>query len=190
MTGFPIPSELANLFPSFQRQRCIGLPSHLLSLTIPLATDSLLLGSDMRTQYASLMPIAVICTVRFWVKKLHVWHLYEMEHYSDNIGLRTWEIADLTAEHQHPTDGLELMMQGMRDGWVIGQDDEPLFWVPIEHRNDVYVPPCRSVIKPLQISTILDFSNSRLGREWTECIDKEWLRELEEKEKEVGNLLE
>jgi len=82
------------------------------------------------------------------------------------------------------------MMQGMRDGWVIGQDDEPLFWVPIEHRKDVYVPPCRVVIKAPEVPTILDFSNSRLGREWTECIDKEWLRELEEKEKEVGNMLE
>ena len=104
-----------------------------------------------------------------------------LAYYSNDIGLRTWEVADLTAEHQHSTDGLELMMQGMRDGWVMGQDDEPLFWVPIEHRKDVYVPPCRVVIKPLQISTILDFSNSRLGREWTECIDKEWLRQVERK---------
>jgi len=113
-----------------------------------------------------------------------------LAYYSSNIGLRTWEIADLTAEHKHSTDGHELMMQGMRGGWVMGQDDKPLFWVPIEHRKDVYVPPCRVVIKPLQISTILDFSNSRFGSEWTECIDKEWLRELEKKEKEVKNLLE
>jgi len=113
-----------------------------------------------------------------------------LAYYSNEIGLRTWEIADLTDEHQHSTDGLELMMQGMRDGWVIGQDDEPLFWVPIEHRKDVYVPLCRVVIKAPEVATILDFSNSRFGREWTECIDKEWLRELEEKEKEVGNLLE
>jgi len=120
-----------------------------------------------------------------------------LAYYSDDIGLRTWEIADLTAEitsltaeHRHSTDGLELMMQGMRDGWVMGQDNEPLFWVPIEHRKDVYVPPCRVVIKPPQISTILDLSNSRFGREWTECIDKEWLRELERREKEVGHLLE
>jgi len=108
---------------------------------------------------------------------------------SNGIGVRTWEIVDLTAEHQHSTNGHELMMQGMRDGWVMGQDDQPLFWVPIEHRKDVYVPPCRVVIKPLQISTILDFYKSRFGRKWTECIDKEWLRELEKKE-EVGNLLE
>ena len=120
-----------------------------------------------------------------------------LAYYSDDIGLRTWEIADITAEiasltdeHRHSTDGLELMMQGMRDGWVMGQDDEPLFWVPIEHRKDVYVPLCRVVIKAPQVPTILDFSRSRFGRKWTECIDKEWLRELEKKEKEVGNLLE
>ena len=72
----------------------------------------------------------------------------------------------------------------------MGQDDEPLFWVPIEHRKDVYVPPCIVVIKAPQVPTILDLSNSRFGRKWTECIDKEWLRELEKKEKDVGNLLE
>jgi len=113
-----------------------------------------------------------------------------LAYYYHNIGLRTWEIADLTAEHQHSTDGHELMMQGTMDGWVIGQDNEPLFWVPIEHRKDMYVPQCRVVIKAPQISTILDLSNSRLGRKWTECIDKEWLKEMEKKEKEVGKLLE
>jgi len=113
-----------------------------------------------------------------------------LAYYYSNIGLRTWEIADLVAEHQHSTDGHELMMQGMMDGWVMGRDNEPLFWVPIEHRKDVYVPQCRVVIKAPQISTILDMSNSRLGRKWTECIDKEWLRDIEKKEKEVGKLLE
>jgi len=34
----------------------------------------------------------------------------------------------------------------------------------------------------------MDLSNSRPGRKWTECIDREPLRER--KEKEVGNLLE
>jgi len=113
-----------------------------------------------------------------------------LAYYYSNIGLRTWEIEDLVAEHQHSTDGHELMMQGMMDGWVMGQDDEPLFWVPVEHRKDVYVPQCRVVIKAPQISTVLDMSNSRFGRKWTECIDKGWLRELEKKEKEVGKLLE
>ena len=113
-----------------------------------------------------------------------------LAYYYPNIGLRAWEIADLTADHQDSTDGHELTMQGMMDGWVMGQDNEPLFWVPIEHRKDVYIPPCRVVIKAPRISTILDMSNSRFGRKWTKCIDKEWLREMEKKEKEVGNLLE
>ena len=113
-----------------------------------------------------------------------------LAYYYPNIGLRTWEIADLAAEHQHSTDGHELMMQGMMDGWVMGQDNEPLFWVPIEHRKDVYVPWCRVVIKAPEISTILDLSNPRLGRKWVECIDKEWLRDIEKKEKGVGKLLE
>ena len=110
--------------------------------------------------------------------------------YRSDIGLKTWEIADLKTEHWNSIDGYELMMQGMINGWVMDQDNELLFWVPVEHRKDVYVPPCRVVIKAPQISTILDFSNSRFGRKWAECIDKKWLRELEKKEKEVGNLLE
>jgi len=36
----------------------------------------------------------------------------------------------------------------------------------------------------------VDPSKSRLGRKWTEWIDKEWLREPERKEREIGNLLE
>ena len=31
-------------------------------------------------------------------------------------------------------------------------------------------------------------NNSKFSRKWMECIDKEWLRKLEQKEKEVGNL--
>jgi len=68
--------------------------------------------------------------------------------------------------------------------WVMGQDSEPLFWVPVEHRKDVYVLPCRVVIEAPLMSTI---SNSRFSRKWMECIDKEWLKELEQQEKEVGN---
>jgi len=73
----------------------------------------------------------------------------------------------------------------------MGQDDEPLFWVPVEHREHLCTLPFKAVIEAPQMnSTILDSSNSRFGRKWTECIDKGLLRELEQKEKEVGNLLE
>jgi len=111
-----------------------------------------------------------------------------LAYYSPRFGLRIGDIADLSAEHWHPTHGYELM--SMVDGWVMGQDDKPLFWVPVDHREHLYMPPFRVMIEGSQTSTILDFSNSRLGRTWTECIDKGWLRELEEKEKEIGNLLE
>jgi len=113
-----------------------------------------------------------------------------LAYYSPEFGLRIWDIADLAAEHRHSTHGYELMPQAMVDGWVMGQDDEPLFWVPVEHREHLRMPPFRVVVEGSQISTMPDFSRSRLGRKWTECIDEGWLRELEQKEKEVGNLLE
>jgi len=55
----------------------------------------------------------------------------------------------------------------------MGQDDGPLFWVPVEHRKYLYVPPFKVVIEGSELSTILYFSNSRLGRKWAECVDKE-----------------
>jgi len=109
--------------------------------------------------------------------------------YEDAFGLRIWDIADLAAEHRQSTHRHELMFQGMTDGWVMGQDNEPLFWVPVERRKHLYAPPFKVVIEGSEISTIVDLSNSRFSRKWTECIDKGWLRELEQKEKEVRNLL-
>jgi len=110
--------------------------------------------------------------------------------YYHNSGVRIWEIADLTVEHRHSTHGYELMLQGIRDGWMMGQGDEPLFWVPVENRKYLYMPPPRVVIEGSYISTILDYSNSRFSRNWMECIDEEWLEELKQKEKEVGKQLE
>jgi len=79
----------------------------------------------------------------------------------------------------------------MTDGWVVGLDNEPLFWVPVEHRENLYVLLPGVVLGiPGKKEMVVDLSTSRLGRKWTECIDKEWLRGLERKEKEVANLLE
>jgi len=115
----------------------------------------------------------------------------KLAQYSRNFGLRIWDIADLMNEHWHSTHGYKPILQGIRDGWVVGRDNEPLFWVPVEHRKSLCVPPPRVVLGiPRKKATVVDLSNSRLGRKWTECIDKEWLREVERKEKEVGNLLE
>ena len=81
------------------------------------------------------------------------------------------------------------MLQGTRDGWMMGQDNEPLF-CPVENRKHLYVPSPRAVIEGSEITTILDYSKSRFSRNWMDCIDKEWLKELEQKEKEVGRRLE
>jgi len=106
-----------------------------------------------------------------------------LAYYYDNFGLRICKIADLTH-------GNEPMLQGMTDGWVMGKDDEPLFWVPVEHREYLFAPPFKAVIEGYEMSTVLDLSNSRLGKKWAECIDNGWWRELEQREKEVGELLE
>jgi len=53
------------------------------------------------------------------------------------------------------------------------------------------MPPFKVPIEGSQISIrILDFYNSRFSRKWTKCTDKEWLEELERKEKEIGKRLE
>jgi len=115
----------------------------------------------------------------------------KLAQYSRDLGLRIWDIVDLTDEHWNSTHGYELMTCDMTDGWVVGRDNEPLFWVPVEHRENLHMPPPRVVPGiPRKKETVVDLSNSRLGRKWTECIDKEWLGEVERKGKEMGNLLE
>jgi len=115
----------------------------------------------------------------------------KLAKYISNFGLRIWDIADLTDEHWNSTHGYELMTCDMTDGWVVGRDNERLFWVPVEHRGNLYVLLPGVVLGiPGKKETVIDLSTSRLGREWTECIDKKWLGEVERKGKEMGNLLE
>jgi len=109
----------------------------------------------------------------------------KLAHYSSDLGLRIWDIADLTDEHWGSTHGYELMLH---DGWVVGRDNEALFWVPVEHRKSLCVQSSRVI--PRKKTTRVDLSKSRLCRKWTECIDKGWLREAERKGKEMGNALE
>jgi len=111
--------------------------------------------------------------------------------YSPDFGLRIWDIVDLTDEHWNSAHGYEPILQGMTDGWVVGRDNKPLFWVPVEHRVNLYVPSPRVVLGiTRKKATSMDLSDSRLWRKWMECIDKEWLRGLERKGKEIGSLLE
>jgi len=115
----------------------------------------------------------------------------KLAQYSSNFGLRIWDIADLTDEHWNSAHGYEPMPCEMTDGWVVGRDNERLFWVPVEHRKSLCVPSPEVVPEiPGKKETVVDLSTSRLGRKWTECIDKEWLRQVERKGKEIGNLFE
>jgi len=112
----------------------------------------------------------------------------KLAYYSSDFGLRIWDIVDLTDERWHSIHGSEFMPFDMTDGWVMGRDNEPLFWVPVEHRDNLYVQS--SSVIPRKKTTRVDLSNSRLGRKWMECIDNEWLRQVERKGKEMGNVLE
>jgi len=115
----------------------------------------------------------------------------KLAQYSRDFGLRIWDITHLTDEHWHSVHGYELMPCDMTDGWVVGRDNEPLFWVPVEHRKRLRVLLPGVVLGiPGKKETVVDLSTSRLGRKWTECIDKEWLGEVERKGKEIGNVLE
>ena len=75
----------------------------------------------------------------------------------------------------------------MKDGWVVGQDDELLFWVPLEHREDLCLPNIEMIEER---SPKVDLSRFRYGSKWTECIDQGWLKELEGSGKRMARLLE
>jgi len=115
----------------------------------------------------------------------------KLAQYSRHFGLRIWNITHLTDEHWHSVHGYEFMPCEMTDGWVVGRDNERLFWLPVEHRKNLYVllPGVVLGISGKE-ETVVELSTSRLGRKWTECIDKEWLRQVERKGKEIGNMLE
>ncbi|KAF5362000.1 hypothetical protein D9756_002768 [Leucocoprinus leucothites] len=61
----------------------------------------------------------------------------------------------------------------IRDGWVKEEgSDSLLFWVPAEHRDRLWQPRNIAVIGVAP--TKLDFSRFKYGRDWEECIDKEY----------------
>ena len=105
----------------FQRPGWIELPYHLLWLTIPLSTDSLLLSSNMQMRllnaYAGYLHARILGQSRAYMTFIR--DGTALAYYSDDIGLKIWEIADLTAEDWHSSDGYELMLQSMRDGWMM-----------------------------------------------------------------------
>jgi len=75
----------------------------------------------------------------------------------------------LAAKYRNVIHQYEPVPQGMRDGWMVDQDDESLFWFLLKHREDLY-PPHSEMIggRP----TKADLSSFRYSSKGTECIDK------------------
>jgi len=105
----------------------------------------------------------------------------------NNHPIRIYDIVGLAAKHRNAVHGYEPVPQDMNDGWVVGQDDELLFWVPLEHRQHLCLPHVEMIWgRPTKV----DLSRFRYGSKWTECIDQEWLNKLEESGKRMARLLE
>ena len=101
--------------------------------------------------------------------------------------IRIYDIADFAAKHQNAT---QPVPRYTRDGWMVGQDNELLFWAPFEHRRVLYLPHVGLPRVEIILGRLMkvDLSNFKFGTEWTECIDQEWLKELNERGKWVGKL--
>jgi len=68
--------------------------------------------------------------------------------------------VDLASKHQNAIHGYEPVLQYMNNGWVVGQDHELLFWVPLEHREDLCLPHVEMIWgRPTKV----DFSRLRYG---------------------------
>jgi len=106
--------------------------------------------------------------------------------YSYSHPIRIYDVADLAAEHRNAIHGYQPVPRDMTDGWMVGQDNELLFWVPFEHREVLCLPHTETI---WERQMKLDLSNFKFGTEWTECIGQEWLKELEERGTRVGKLL-
>jgi len=65
-----------------------------------------------------------------------------------------------------------MLSVGIQDGaWRLF---ELLFWVPLEHREDLCLPHIEMIGgRPTKV----DLSRFRYGNKWTECIDQGWLKE-------------
>jgi len=111
----------------------------------------------------------------------------KLASYSDSHTIRIHDIMDLAAKHGNVAHGYEPVPKYMKGGWMVGQVDELLFWVPLERREDL----CLSHLEVIGgRPTKMDLSRLRYGSKWTECIDQVWLNQLEEREKEMVRLLE
>jgi len=110
----------------------------------------------------------------------------KLASYSDYHPTRINDIVGLASKHRNAIHGYEPVPQDVEDAWVVCQDHELLFWVPLEHREDLCLPHVEMIWgRPTKV----DLSRFRYGSKWTECIDQGWLKELEENGKGMARLL-
>jgi len=83
-----------------------------------------------------------------------------LTYYSFNFGLRIWDVELSTG---NPLMDILICCKAWGGGWVMSQDDEPLFRVPLE-RKHLYVPPFKVVIEESQISTIEIQGSAKSGQ--------------------------
>ena len=122
---------------------------------------------------------------RSWTRRLLKMGVFPDFHTTHTA--RIHDIVDLAAKHRNAIHEYEPVPQGMKDEWMVGQDDELLFWVPLERRKVLGLPHVEAIgDRPPK----MDFSRFRYGSKWIECIEQVWLKELEEREKGMVGRLE
>ena len=82
-------------------------------------------------------------------------------------GVILYSHPDATA--QYPSHLFPNQTFTIRDGWILGPNDELLLWVPPANRSDLLTPSSRSRIMGVAHPTELDFSNFKCGMEWMRC---------------------
>jgi len=118
----PRPSlghELANSFPSFQRPRWMQLP-----LTYSVVDHSLgerLVALEFERENAIRLSDAHISHLHAQILgQAYAYMAFirdgtALAYYSDDFGLKIWDIADLAIDHRHST--RKLILRRMRDRW-------------------------------------------------------------------------
>ena len=105
----------------------------------------------------------------------------------DILPITIYDIVGLAAKHRNAIHGYQPVPRDVKDGWVVGQGYELLFWVPPEHREYLCLPHVEMIWgRPIKV----DLPRFRYDSKWTECIDQEWLNKLEESGKRMARLLE
>jgi WD40 repeat protein len=69
---------------------------------------------------------------------------------------------------QYPRTLFPLQSFRLKDGWILGPNDELVIWVPSANREALCHPGCR-VISSVHPITELDFEAFKCGSEWSQC---------------------